>query len=112
MVEHIEGDRHRAALDHIEYVLIVHVRGNEVVPKAQSPFVIVLDEAVECAQLFRGLLSTVQCLSFHGIKLVPAPDGAHEFGVGGTPLGPEGRGAQPFVGAADDAGGGCCPKEL
>ena len=58
-----------------------------------------------------GLLSTVQCLSFHGIMLVPAPAVAHELGVGGTAEVAEVAvgGAQGFAGADGAAAGDASP---
>ena len=58
-----------------------------------------------------GLFSTVQCLSFHGIILVPAPAVAHELGVGGTAEGAEVAvgGAHGFAGTDGAAVGGATP---
>ena len=45
--EHLESDGFSTILDHVEYILVEHVCGNEMVSKSQPPLVIVSDISIK-----------------------------------------------------------------
>ena len=47
----LEGDRHLVGLNHVEDMMVEHVRSNEVIPESQTPLVVVPDVTIESPEL-------------------------------------------------------------